>query len=65
LQEFKTLLLLVCRFCISTEATLVGSSLIVNSNLFQIHVLIALAGILIARFRMHILAGDLGASSAF
>ena len=51
------------RFCISKEATLVGSSLIVNSNLFQIHFLIALAGIQIACFHMHIAAEDLGASS--
>ena len=62
-QEFATLLLLVRRFCIKKEATLVGSSLIVNNNLFQVYLLIALAGIQIACFSMHIFAEDLGASS--
>ena len=51
------------RFCIRKEATLVGSSLIVNNNLFQVYFLIALAGIQIACFSMHIFAEDLGASS--
>ena len=40
-----------------------GSSLIVNNNLFQVYLLIALAGIQIACFSMHIFAEDLGASS--